>query len=115
MAFKSSLRSVAQRISRAVRNSTSSQGLAPADYALAGSSDERTERISLTIGVDRQVDELRLYADTLREIRESFPESPQFTYHIGIVIRRVDDLDEIQFEPTAAEDEVDFTDLLEIP
>jgi hypothetical protein len=113
MAIKSSLSLIARRISQAVRASTAAQGLAPGDFALVGSFDERTDRISLTLGTDRQVDERRLYSDTFLQIRRLFPEFPQITMHVGLVIRSVQNLDEVYLDFNGAEDELDLTEMLE--
>lgn len=104
---------VARKISQAVENAASAQGLAHGDYALVGFYDENTERISLTFGTDRPVDELRLYSEVFGEIRRLFPGAAQITMRIGLVIRKVRNLDEIYSEEAGAEDEVDITDLLE--
>jgi hypothetical protein len=113
MALKTSLRPIARRISEAVESYATSQGLSRGDYALVGSFDEKTGRISLTLGTGRQVDERRWYADILQAIRRSFPGDPQVTMHIGLVIQRVQDLDEIYANALAGDDEVDLTELLE--
>jgi hypothetical protein len=112
MAIKSSLRFISKRISDAVREATSKNGLAPGDYALVGSFDEASDRISLTLGTDHPVDDRRLYADTLAEIRRIFPDRPQITNQIGLVIRKVRNLEEVYLDNTA-EDEIDITELLE--
>jgi hypothetical protein len=112
MAIKTSLRIIARRISDAVRRAASNQGLLPGDYALAGTYDEKTDRISLRLGTDRPIDERRWYADTIMEIRRSFPENPQITIHIGLVIRGVQSLEEIYWDLTDSEDEQDLTELL---
>ena len=84
----------------------------PDDYVLVGSYDEDTERISLTLGTDRSVDDRQWYAEILQEIRRSFPDSPQITMHVGLVIRRVQSLDETYWDAGGTEDEVDLTELL---
>src|SRR4051794_31664792 len=112
MAFKSSLRLVARRIAEAVKISAGDQGGSPGSYALVGSFDNNTDRISLTFGTDAQIDERRLYAETFSEIRRRFPAYPQITMQIGLVIRRVKNLDETYLDLAGAEDEVDLTELL---
>jgi hypothetical protein len=113
MALKPSLRFVAKRIAEAVERSAQGQGLAQGDYALAGTYDEKSDRISLTLGTDRKIDDRRWYADTLQEIRRAFPEAPQITMQIGIVVQKVTNLDEVYLNSMAAEDEFDLTLLLE--
>ena len=113
MALKSSLKFISKRISQAVQNSAALQGLAPGDYALAGSYDQPTERISLTLGTDRSIDEGRWYADTLDEIRRLFPEFPYLTMHVGIVVRKVANLDEVYIDYADADDEMDLTEMLQ--
>src|SRR4051812_26909196 len=113
MAIKTSLRLITRRISRAVRESAARLGLAPGDYALVGSYDKKSDRISLTFGTNRTIDEDRLYSDILQEIRKSFPESPQITMFVGLVIRRVQNLDDIYINSFSEEDEEDLTEMLE--
>ena len=115
MALKGKLRLIARRISEAARRSSSLQGLLPGDYALAGTIDEATDQISLTLGTDRTIDGHRWYADTLQEIRRVFPEAPQITMQIGLVIRHVENLEEVYWEAAGSESERDFTEMLEIP
>src|SRR5438128_555586 len=113
MAVTTSLRLISKRISEAVRRSTAAHGILPGDYALVGTFNERTDRISLTLATDRSIDDSHLYADTIQEIRRSFPESPQLTMYIGLVIRKVQNLDEVYFNSGDAEDKVDLTGMLE--
>jgi hypothetical protein len=115
MVIKRALRLIARRIAAAVEHSAADQGLTPDDYALIGSYDEHTDRISLAFGTDRSIDQSRLYADIIAEIRRQFPDFPQITYHIGLVIRRVGSLDEVYLEGAGAEDELDLTLMLERP
>ena len=95
MAIKTSLVPISKRIAGAVRKAAATHGLAPGEFALTGSFDENAEHISLLLGTDRQVDELPLYKDILQEIRNAFPDDPHFTMHVGLVIRRVKDLEEV--------------------
>lgn len=115
MVIKRALRLIARRIATAVTRAAAAQGLDPGEYALVGSFDEQTDRISLTLGTDRPIDPSRLYADIIAEIRRQFPDFPQITYHIGLVIRRVGNLDEVYIEGAGAEDELDLTLMLERP
>ena len=113
MAIKTSLRPIVSRISEALRRSTTSQGMLPGDYAIIGSFDENTDRISLLLGTDQSIDSGQLYADSLQEIRRSFPEDPQFTMHVGLVIRKVQNVEEIYYDSIAGDDEIDLTELFE--
>jgi hypothetical protein len=113
MALKSALTFVTRRISKAVEGAAAKQGLARSDYALVGSLDERTDRISLTLGTDHPIDDHRLYADTFAEIRRMFPDQPHITMQIGLVIRKVRNLDAVYLDNAFAEDELDLTELLE--
>jgi hypothetical protein len=113
MAVKASLRLICQRISKAVRKATAAHGILPGDYALVGTFNERTDRISLTLLTDCSMDDRRLYADIIQEIRRSFPESPEFTMYIGLVIRNGRNLDEVYLDSGGAEDQVDLTGMLE--
>src|SRR5437588_12083362 len=95
MALKPSISLISRRIALAVQKAAAAQSLASDDYTLIGSYDPETEQISLTLGTDHPIDERRLYADTLGEIRRAFPESPQFAMmHVGLVIRKVAKLDD---------------------
>src|SRR4051794_10104331 len=95
MAIKTSLRPITKRIAQAVENAAANLGLRPEEYALAGSFDENTDRISLLLGTNRTLDELKLYTEILNEIRAAFPDDPYFTMHVGLVIRRVQNPDEV--------------------
>jgi hypothetical protein len=106
---------IARTIARAVRSYASRHGLPPDDYALVGTFDEKTERIRLTFGTDRKIDELEWYSGLLEEIRRSFPSFPQITMNIGLVVKTVNNLDEIYLNHIVAEDESDLTELLERP
>lgn len=112
MAIKKSLRVIARRLSESVRKAALKQGIPRDQFALAGTYDEKTDRISLRLGTDHPVDERRWYADALQEIRRAFPEDPQITYHIGLVIRKVQSLEETYWDATDSEDEHDLTELL---
>ena len=113
MALKTSLRLVARRIAEAVRRYAAAQGLPPGDYALTGTYDGEADRISLTLGADRPIDERRWYAGILQEIRKSFPEAPHLTMHIGLVVRTVQNLDDVYLESSPGADEIDLTELLQ--
>jgi hypothetical protein len=67
----------------------------------------------LTLGADRPIDERQWYADLLQAFRQSFPGHPQLAMHIGLVVRQVQDLDEVYLANLKVEDEIDLTDLLE--
>ena len=101
-------------LSEAVRKAALKQGIPPDDFALAGTYDEATDRIRLRLGTNRSVDERRLYADALEEIRRAMPEIPHITYYVSLVIHKVESLEEIYWDATSSEDEHDLTDLTEL-
>ena len=113
MALTTSMRFVAGRIARAVEEFAVAEGFAPGDYALVGSLDERTGRISLTLGTDRPIDEKRWYAGVLQSIRRAFNSTPEVMMYLGLVIQRVEGLDDLYASFLLGEDEVDLTELLE--
>jgi hypothetical protein len=117
MAIKSSLRIIAKRIAQAVQLALSNHKLSTDHYLLLGTYDERSERISLTLGVDQLVDEGRVYAEILDELRQEFREWPNFTMHIGLVIRQVSKLDEVYYDDSLGslngDEEFDLTDMLQ--
>jgi hypothetical protein len=115
MALKTALRPLVRKIAKAIEKYASDQGLARSDYALVGSWDEKTERISLVLGTDRRIDERRWYAGILQALRESFADNPWITMHIGLVVENVNNLDDVYIQLAGAEDEVDLTELLERP
>ena len=114
MAIKTSLRIIARRLSEAVRQAAMKQGIPPDDYALAGTYDGGTDRIYLRLGTNQSVDERRLYADALEEIRLALPEVPHITYYISLVIHQVESLEEIYWDATEPDAEHDLTDLTEM-
>jgi hypothetical protein len=113
MALKSALSFMTRKISKAVEEAAAKQSLARSDYALVGSLDERTDRISLTLGTDHPIDDRRLYADIFAGVRRMFPDQPHITMQIGLVIRKVRNLDEVYLDNVFADDELDLTELLE--
>ncbi|QEH33376.1 hypothetical protein OJF2_18770 [Aquisphaera giovannonii] len=115
MAIKTSLSLIARRISDSVRRAAARQGLAEGDYALAGIYYDDSDRISLRVGTDRQIDDRRWFADAMNEIRQAFPEDPTITYFIGLVVRKVKNLDEVYWDTSDSEDAQDMTELLNRP
>jgi hypothetical protein len=113
MALKTSVKAIARRIATAVASYAAQQGLSFEDYALVGSFDEQTERFSLTFGTDRAIDERQWYSGLLTAIRQAFPEHPQMTMHIGLVVQNVSNLDEMDAQNSLNANEIDLTDLLE--
>ena len=113
MAVSPSLRYTARQIARAARKAALDQGLSPDDYVLVGSFDGDSGRISLTFGTAHSVDDRRLYADTFAELRQLSPDYPQMTMHLGLVIRKVNNLEDAYLE-IGAEGDLDITDMLEI-
>lgn len=112
MALKPALRIIGRRLYEAASRSAHDQGLSPEDFALVGSYKESTDRIYLTLGTDHPVDDRRWYADTLQQIRQSFPDYPHITMHLGLVIRKVQNLDELYWDVASTEDEIDLTNYL---
>jgi hypothetical protein len=113
MALKSSLRLISKRISQAVQRSAAKQGLTSADFILLGSYDPESEYISLTLGTDHAIDDRRWYADTLDEIRRAFPDFTSFTMHIGLVIRKVANLDDTYAYHGVSDNELDLAEMLQ--
>ncbi len=113
MAITTSMRPVARRIAEAVGSYASSQGLVAGDYALAGTWDERTERISLVFGSDRPLDEKQWYAGILLSLRRVFADQPPIVRHIGLVVQNVRSLDDVYLHFPPGGDEEDLTNLLE--
>jgi hypothetical protein len=113
MAIKTSLRPIIRRIAEAIESYATAQGLARNDYALAGTWDQKTNRISLVFGTDRRIDERQWYAGILQSIRQSFSDQPWITRNIGLVVENVENLDEVYLHFSGSEDESDLTELLE--
>ncbi|MBV8233774.1 MAG: hypothetical protein JO329_27665 [Planctomycetaceae bacterium] len=113
MALKTSLRLIAKRIANAVKAYASNEGLPRGEYDLIRTYDNKNDQISLTFGTVRDIDERRWYAGILQEIRRSFPEYPQMTMFIGLVIREVRNPDEIYTNALVGEDEIDLTELFD--
>ncbi len=113
MAIKASLIPFARKIAKAVDKYVSDQGLTKGEYALVGSWDEKTDRISLILGTGRRIDERQWYSGTLHAIREALADYPWMTRNIGLVVENVRNLDEVYLESPGGEDEVDLTELLE--
>jgi len=113
MALKTSLRPVARKIAEAVKAYASSQGWARDEYALVGTWDEKTGRISLIFGTDRQIDERQWYSGMLQAIRRSLSEHPGITRNIGLVVENVQNLDEVYLHFPSDDDESDLTEMLE--
>jgi hypothetical protein len=113
MAIKTSLRPAIRRIAEAIEAYARAQGLARNDYALAGTWDQKTNRISLVFGTDRRVDERQWYAGVLQSIRQSFSDQPWITRNIGLVVENVENLDEVYLHFSGVDDESDLTEMLE--
>jgi hypothetical protein len=96
-----------------VKSYAASQGLHPDEYKLVGTFDEKTERIRLTFGTTKKIDIHKFYVGIFQEIRRSFPDFPEITMFIGLVVKVVDHLDEVEANFIVAEDQSDLTDLLE--
>jgi len=113
MALKTSLTPVARKIAEAVDAFASSQGWARDEYALVGTWDEKTGRISLILGTDRQIDERQWYSGLVQAIRRAFSEQPWITRNIGLVVENVQNLDEVYLHFSSEDDEFDLTELLD--
>ena len=111
MAFKSALSVFSRRIGQAVRKAADGFGLVPGHYALLGTYDEDSDRFTLTFRSDHPIDEKMVYSAILDEIRAAFPEFPHFAYHITLVIRTVQDLNELSFESLGGEQELDLSEM----
>jgi hypothetical protein len=113
MAIKTSLRPAIKRIAEAIEAYAVAKGLPKSDYALAGTWDEKTDRISLVFGTDRGIDEREWYAGILQSIRQSFSDHPWMTRNIGLIVENVENLDEVYLHFSGGENESDLTELLE--
>ena len=95
-----------KRIAWAIETHAAAQGLAKSDYAVAGTWDEKTDRISLVFGTDRRIDERQWYAGILQSIRSAFSDHPGITRNIGLVVEHVANLDDVYLHFAGVEDEV---------
>jgi hypothetical protein len=114
MALKTPVRPIAKRIAEAVKSYASSQGWAKDDYVLIGTWNEKTERIRLVFGTDRQIDERLWYSGILQSIGQSFTDAPWITRNIGLVVENVQNLDRVYLHFPSDDDEIDLTDILEV-
>jgi hypothetical protein len=113
MAIETSLRPVARRIAQAIEDYAAAQGWQRGDYALSGSWNERTGRISLILGTARRVDERKWYSGLIQAIRQAFADQPWLTRNIGLVVENVQNLDEVYLESPGDDHEIDLSELLE--
>ncbi len=113
MAIKTSLRPIIRRIAEAIEDYAKDEGFSRGDYALAGTWDEKTDRISLVFGTDRGIDERRWYVGILQAIRQSLSDHPWMVRNIGLVVENVENLDEVYLHFSGGENETDLTELLE--
>jgi len=115
MAVKAPMRPTLRRVSRVIADYARAQGLDRSELALVGSWNERTDRISLVLGTTRSLDELRWYSEILAGLRKSFEEigRPWATWNIGLVFRRVDDLERVYLDFLIGDEDEDVTGLLE--
>jgi|GEM_PF-1464403 len=115
MAVKAPMRPTLRRVSRVIADYARAHGLDRSEFALVGSCNERTDRISLILGTTRSIDEPRWYSEILENLRKDFEEigRPWVTWNIGLVFRRVDDLERIYLNFLIGDDEEDVTGLLE--
>jgi hypothetical protein len=115
MAVSNSVSWIAANLARAVVAYAESHGLSPGEFALAGALDTTTDRISLAFGTDRPIDQKAFFSGLMTAIRDAFPASPGLLMHLGLVIRRVSNLDQFYSTFRVADNEVDITDLFERP
>jgi hypothetical protein len=113
VAIKAPLIPFVRTIADAIDKYASEQGFGKNDYAVVGTWDEKTDRISLIFGTDRQIDERQWYSGILRAIREALADYSWMTRNIGLVVENVRNLDEVYLESPVGEDEVELTELLE--
>lgn len=115
MAVKAPMRPTLGRISRVIADYARAQGLDRSEFALVGSCNDRTDRISLVLGTTRPLDELRWYSEILENLRRDFEEigRPWVAWNIGLVFRRVDDLERVYLDFLIGDDDEDVTGLLE--
>jgi hypothetical protein len=113
MALKTSLRPIARKLAEAVEAYASSQGVPRSDYALIGTWDEKTERISLIFGTHHQIDERKWYSGILQAVRQAFSEDRWIAMNIGLVVENVQNLDDVYLHHPGGEDEIDLTEMLE--
>ncbi|WP_165245267.1 hypothetical protein [Paludisphaera soli] len=109
------MRPTLRRIAREIAAYLASQGLERTDFALVGAWNERTGRISLILGTTRKFDDSRWYSDILDRLRASFTEAgdPYATWHVGLVIRSIEDEDQLYSNFRVNDDEEDVTETLE--
>lgn len=115
MAVKTPMRPTLRRVSQVIADYARAQGLDRSEFALVGSWNERTDRISLTLGTTRPLDEPRWYSEILAGLRESFEEIDRLwvIWNLGLVFRRVDGLQRVYLDFLIGDDDEDVTGLLE--
>jgi hypothetical protein len=113
MALKTSLRPIVRKITEAIAGFAASQGLSKDDYALVGTWDEKTDRISLVFGADRLIDEQQWYSGIFEAIRQAFATEPWRMRDIGLVVENVQILDDVYRQFSVDDDRYDVTDLIE--
>ncbi|WP_165066031.1 hypothetical protein [Paludisphaera rhizosphaerae] len=115
MALKAYMRPTLRRIGREIADYVALQGFRRSEFALVGAWSERTGRISLVLGTTKDVDGSRWYSDILARLRESFTQAgdPYATWHVGLVIRTIENEDQLYSSFRVNDDEEDVTDFLE--
>lgn len=112
MALDTSLRFVSRKIGQAVEIAAKNQNLSREDYFLFGTYDEDSDHISLDLKVGQRVNDHQLFSDIFQEIRRLLPDFVSITLKVGLVIRRIERLDDVDRDSLSA-GERDITDLLE--
>ncbi len=108
MAVWTPLRLVGRKIGELIRAFGAGEGLAPDEFAIAGTFDEPTERFYLVVGSCRQIDPSRWHSGIMKALREEFLETSRFV----LVVRNVTRIDDVYRENVMGDDLIDVTDLL---
>lgn len=112
MAFQTSLSRYSRALSGAIRRFAESEGWGPDEYAAVASFDPKSEFTYITVGSVRPVDSYRWHAGIKREIRETFGAQTSSGTQNVLVIRNLENLDQIHDHRYLDEDEIDLTDML---
>jgi hypothetical protein len=107
MAVKTPLRLVARKMGDLIRTFGATEGLAPDEFAIAGTFDEPTERFYLVVGSDRSLDQRRWHAGIINAIRKEFLD----TSGVVLVVRNVTRIDQVYQEMVIGDNEIDVTEM----
>lgn len=115
MALKAYMKPTLRRIAREIADYVALRGLRRNEIALVGAWSEHTGRISLVLGTTKDVDGSDWYSNILARLRESFSQAgdPYATWNVGLVIRTIEDEDQLYSSFRVTDDEEDVTDFLE--